>query len=71
MSERLMDGFPPRPETQVTLANWRTAPFNRCFHHVREWLPTADTREMRGHFRAAWGLPGVADHGSNRERYRG
>lgn len=43
MNERLMDGFPPRPETQVTLANWRTSPFNRwSFHHVRELLPTAD-----------------------------
>src|SRR5262245_8001387 len=43
MSERLMDGFPPRRETQVTLANWRTAPFNQwAFHHVRELLPTAD-----------------------------
>ena len=43
MSERLMDGFPPRPGTQVTLANWRTDPFNRwAFHHVRELLPTAD-----------------------------
>jgi len=38
-----MDGFPPRPETQVTLANWRTAPFNRwAFHHVREIVPSAD-----------------------------
>ena len=38
-----MDGFPPRPETQVTLANWRTSPFNRwAFHHVREILPSAD-----------------------------
>jgi CubicO group peptidase (beta-lactamase class C family) len=28
---------------QVTLANWRTAPFNRWgFHHVRELIPTAD-----------------------------
>jgi CubicO group peptidase (beta-lactamase class C family) len=28
---------------QVTLANWRTAPFNRwAFHHVRELIPTAD-----------------------------
>src|ERR671915_2441527 len=28
---------------QVTLANWRTAPFNRwAFHHVRELVPTAD-----------------------------
>jgi CubicO group peptidase (beta-lactamase class C family) len=43
MSERLMDGFPARPESQVTLANWRTAPFNQwAFHHVRELLPTAD-----------------------------
>src|SRR5262245_13633621 len=43
MSERLMEGFPPRPEGQVTLANWRTAPFNGwAFHHVRELLPTAD-----------------------------
>src|SRR5262249_38385055 len=43
MSERLMDGFPPRHEAQVTLANWRTAPFNQwAFHHVRELLPTAD-----------------------------
>jgi CubicO group peptidase (beta-lactamase class C family) len=43
MSEHLMDGFPPSPDSQVTLANWRTAPFNRwAFHHVRELLPTAD-----------------------------
>ena len=43
MSERIMEGYPPRPETQVTLANWRTAPFNQwAFHHVREILPTAD-----------------------------
>src|SRR5688572_31859405 len=28
---------------QVTLANWRTAPFNRwAFHHVRELVPSAD-----------------------------
>src|SRR5438067_7067431 len=28
---------------QATLANWRTAPFNRwSFHHVRELVPTAD-----------------------------
>jgi len=26
---RLMDGFPPSPEHQVTLANWRTSPCNR------------------------------------------
>jgi hypothetical protein len=28
---------------QATLANWRTAPFNRwAFHHVRELVPSAD-----------------------------
>lgn len=40
---RLMHGFPPAPDGQVTLANWRTAPFNRwAFHHVREIVPSAD-----------------------------
>jgi CubicO group peptidase (beta-lactamase class C family) len=40
---RLMHGFPPEPEGQVTLANWRTPPFNRwAFHHVREIVPSAD-----------------------------
>ncbi len=38
-----MEGFPPAPEGQVTLANWRQSPFNRwAFHHVREIIPTAD-----------------------------
>ena len=38
----LMTGFPPPPEGQVTLANWRTAPFNRwAFQHVREIVPSA------------------------------
>ena len=38
-----MDGFPPGPEHQVTLANWRTSPFNRwAFHHVREVIASAD-----------------------------
>ncbi len=39
----LMSAFPPPPEAQVTLANWRTAPYCRwAFHHVREILPTAE-----------------------------
>jgi len=39
----LMDGFPPSREGQVTLANWRSSPFNRwAFHHVREIVPSAD-----------------------------
>lgn len=30
-------------EDRATLANWRTAPYNRwAFHHVRELIPTAD-----------------------------
>ena len=38
-----MRGFPPPAEAQVTLANWRTPPFNRwAFHHVREIIATAD-----------------------------
>jgi len=37
-----MRGFPPAPEHQVTLANWRLPPFNRwAFSHVRQILPTA------------------------------
>jgi hypothetical protein len=39
----LMTGFPPPPDRQVTLANWRTAPFCRwAFQHVREIVPSAD-----------------------------
>jgi hypothetical protein len=38
-----MAQFPPAPADQVSLANWRTAPFNQwSFHHVREIIPTAD-----------------------------
>jgi len=40
---RLMQGVPPAPEAQVTLANWRNPPFSRwAFQHVRELLPSAD-----------------------------
>ena len=40
---RLMYGFPPAADAQVTLANRRTSPFNHwAFHHVREILPSAD-----------------------------
>ena len=38
-----MHEFPPKSADQVTLANWRTSPFNRwAFHHVREVVPSAD-----------------------------
>ncbi|HTO72871.1 MAG TPA: serine hydrolase domain-containing protein [Gemmatimonadales bacterium] len=47
---RLMDAFPPAPEAQVTLANWRTAPYNRwAFHHVRELIPTAEIAHDPAH----------------------
>ena len=37
-----MDTFPAAPGRQVTLANWRTAPFNRWgINHMREVVPTA------------------------------
>jgi CubicO group peptidase (beta-lactamase class C family) len=43
MMTDLMNGFPPSPRGQVTLANWRTAPFNRwAFQHVREIVPSAE-----------------------------
>ncbi len=40
--EKMMRQFPPPTEQLVTLANWRTPPFNRwAFHHVRELIPSA------------------------------
>jgi len=61
----LMGEFPPRLEDQVTLANWRQAPFSRwAFHHVRELIPTAEiasdplrVRPLEG---AGGGLNGLA-----------
>jgi len=38
---RLMTGFPPAPEAQVTLANWQDPPFLRwAFRHMRELIPS-------------------------------
>mgnify|MGYP001424863154 FL=1 len=38
----LMKNFPNPCEGQVTLSNWRTAPFNSwAFHHVGEIVPSA------------------------------
>jgi CubicO group peptidase (beta-lactamase class C family) len=38
-----MNRFPSPSADQVTLANWRTAPYSRwAFHHVREIVPSAD-----------------------------
>jgi CubicO group peptidase (beta-lactamase class C family) len=42
-SSSLMSGFPSVESDQVTLANWRTAPFMKwAFQHVREIVPSAD-----------------------------
>ncbi len=50
-----MNGFPPAPGEQVTLANWRTAPFHRWgFQHVRELVPSADIPNDR---HTVWELP--------------
>ncbi len=49
---KLMEGFPPQPPGQVTLANWRSAPFSRwAFHHVREIVPSADIANDRKNVR--------------------
>src|SRR5574341_1178591 len=45
---------------QVTLANWRSSPFNRwAFHHVREFIPTAEIASDPRRIRAL--EPGAAD----------
>ncbi len=45
----VMQGFPPPPEAQATLANWRTPPFNRwAFQHVREIVPSAEIAHDAG-----------------------
>ena len=37
----LMTGFPPAPESLVSLRNWQDPPFNRwSFQHLRELIPT-------------------------------
>lgn len=48
MPSALMSGFPSLPTDQVTLANWRTGPFNKwAFHHVRDIVPSADIPNAR------------------------
>jgi hypothetical protein len=53
---RLMSGPPPFPDpSQVTLANWQEAPFNRwSFQHVRDLIPTARIRRGDG---PVWRFP--------------
>jgi len=40
---KVMQDFPPLEPSQVTLANWRRAPYcHWAFHHVRELVPSAE-----------------------------
>ena len=49
MSSTLMSGFPSAEADQVTLANWRTAPYMKwAFQHVREIVPSADIPNASG-----------------------
>jgi CubicO group peptidase (beta-lactamase class C family) len=53
-SERLMQGFPPSVDRQVTLANWREAPFSRWgFRNARQLIPTANISRGRHSVRLA------------------
>ena len=48
MPSALMSGFPSLPSDQVSLANWRTGPYNKwAFHHVRDIVPSADVANAR------------------------
>ena len=48
-SPSLMSGFPSAEAGQVTLANWRTAPYMKwAFQHVREIVPSADIPNATG-----------------------
>ena len=56
MSDALMAGFPPPPESVVSLGNWQDPPFNRwSFQHLREIVPTQ--RIARGARAKAAGAP--------------
>ncbi len=53
--DQLMHGFPPAPDHQVTLTNWRSPPYNRwSFQHVRELVPTAEIANFPDD---VWDLP--------------
>jgi CubicO group peptidase (beta-lactamase class C family) len=43
IAKDLMNDYPPTPDKQVTLANWRQSPFNSwSYRNVRRLLPTAN-----------------------------
>lgn len=56
MAQHLMQGAPPRPDEQVSLANWRQAPFSKWgFRNVRSLVPTAAARPASAG--EVWRLP--------------
>lgn len=60
-SDAVMNAFPAAEAAQVTLANWRVAPFNRwAFHHVREIVPSAViARDRARHWRLSRSIAAV------------
>src|SRR4051812_18523892 len=49
MPSSLMSAYPSAESDQVTLANWRTAPYAKwAFQHVREIVPSADIPNAPG-----------------------
>jgi CubicO group peptidase (beta-lactamase class C family) len=68
--EPLMGGFPPVPESRVTVDNWQSPPFNRwAFQHMREIMPSQRISRGSGPVRplpvssAALTLDAVPVHG--------
>jgi len=59
--DAVMNAFPAAEAAQVTLANWRVAPFNRwAFHHVREIVPSAViARDRARHWRLSRSIAAV------------
>ena len=64
MSDAPMAGFPPPPESVVSVENWQEPPFNRwSFQHLREIVPTQRiTRGARAKALALSDKPPALDH---------
>lgn len=61
-AKSLMNEFPPAQDRLVTLANWRTQPFNDwSYRNVRRLLPTADIPASRTPSQLAYALQDIGD----------
>ena len=59
-AKSLMNQFPPAQDRLVTLANWRTQPFNDwSYRNVRRLLPTADIPASRSPSRLEYALQDI------------